>query len=113
MFGMGSPVMAAIDVDGDGELSKEEIAGAAVALNKLDKDGDGKLSREELRPPTFAERLKQMDKNKDGKIAKDEVPEPMQRMFERLDGNSDGVIDTTEIEAHRAADAARLPRPRR
>lgn len=44
------PVMSALDANADGELSAEEIAGAAAALKKLDKDGDGKLSREELRP---------------------------------------------------------------
>lgn len=39
-----------LDADGDGELSDEEIDGAAEALKKLDADGDGKLSREELAP---------------------------------------------------------------
>ena len=45
-----NPVVAAIDADGDGELSPEEIRGAAAVLKKLDKNGDGKLSREEMRP---------------------------------------------------------------
>jgi predicted O-methyltransferase YrrM len=44
------PVMTAIDANGDGELSAEEIAKAAQSLKKLDKNGDGTLSREELRP---------------------------------------------------------------
>jgi predicted O-methyltransferase YrrM len=44
------PVMTALDANGDGELSAEEIANASQALKKLDKNGDGKLSREELRP---------------------------------------------------------------
>jgi len=44
------PVMAALDANGDGELSAEEIAGASQALGKLDKSGDGKLAREELAP---------------------------------------------------------------
>jgi hypothetical protein len=42
-------VILALDTDGDGELSADEIANAAAALRKLDKDGDG-LSRDELRP---------------------------------------------------------------
>ena len=37
-----------IDVDKNGELSKEEIEGAAAALNKLDTNKDGKLTPEEL-----------------------------------------------------------------
>lgn len=44
------PLMVALDADGDGQISAEEINNAVAALKKLDKDGDGKLSREELRP---------------------------------------------------------------
>lgn len=52
---MRMPVMTALDVNGDGELSAEEIAGASEALSKLDKSGDGKLGRGEL-APAFAGR---------------------------------------------------------
>ena len=44
------PVMQALDVDGDGEISADELANAAVALAALDKDGNGKLTLDELRP---------------------------------------------------------------
>lgn len=44
------PVMAALDKDGDGVISSEEIAGAVAALKTLDKNQDGKLDHEELRP---------------------------------------------------------------
>jgi len=47
---MRPPVMAAVDADGNGELSAQEIAAASQALKKLDKDGNGSLSRAELRP---------------------------------------------------------------
>lgn len=45
------PLMSALDANGDGELSAEEIAAASQALGKLDKNGDGKLGREEVFPP--------------------------------------------------------------
>ena len=48
--GSRNPVMRALDIDRDGELSPTEIARAVEALKTLDKDGDGDLSREELRP---------------------------------------------------------------
>ena len=44
------PVMAALDSDGNGEISPEEIKGAVAALKKLDKNKDGKLTEDELRP---------------------------------------------------------------
>jgi len=45
------PVHAALDADGDGEISSAEIANAATALKKLDVNGDGWIRREEMRPP--------------------------------------------------------------
>jgi Ca2+-binding EF-hand superfamily protein len=41
---------AALDKDGNGEISADEIAGAAAALEALDKNGDGQITEEELRP---------------------------------------------------------------
>jgi hypothetical protein len=45
------PIIQALDLDGDGELSADEIKEASTNLLKLDKDKDGTLSREETRPP--------------------------------------------------------------
>ena len=45
-----SPLMAALDVNQDGELDATEIANAAAALKTLDLNGDGQLTLEELRP---------------------------------------------------------------
>lgn len=44
------PVVTALDGDGDGELSMEEIENATDALMKLDTDGDGGISLGELFP---------------------------------------------------------------
>ena len=46
-----NPLVAAIDLDGDGILSAVERAQAPASLKKLDKNGDGKLSPDEYRPP--------------------------------------------------------------
>jgi len=45
-----NPVVRAIDADGDGVLSAQEIAGATAALRALDLNDDGVIGREEMRP---------------------------------------------------------------
>lgn len=105
------PALAAIDANRDGELSAEEIAGAAKALLALDKNGDGKLSREEIggggplnRPgqpmaPGFGlrDRWKEADANGDGKLSKEEAPGLLRERFDQIDSNRDGFLDETEI----------------
>lgn len=121
------PVLAALDADKNGVISKSEIKNAAAALRKLDKNGDGELDAEEMRPSRseggrsrgggpeggpegerggrssgaggMMDRLMSQDKNEDGKLSKDEVDERMLPLFDRLDANSDGSIDKSEIEA--------------
>jgi Ca2+-binding EF-hand superfamily protein len=43
------PILAALDTDGDGEISAAEIAAAPTVLKKLDTNGDGKISADEVR----------------------------------------------------------------
>jgi len=45
------PIIAALDTDEDGEISKEEIENAVAALKTLDENEDGKLSGREIHPP--------------------------------------------------------------
>lgn len=45
------PLLAALDKNGDGTISKSEIEAAAQSLKSLDKNGDGELTDDELRPP--------------------------------------------------------------
>ncbi len=52
--GFGPPVppaMSAIDKNGDGEISAEELADAPASLRALDKNKDGVLKDEEIVPP--------------------------------------------------------------
>ncbi|MEA3211978.1 MAG: hypothetical protein QOE70_5035 [Chthoniobacter sp.] len=44
------PIIAALDTNKDGVIDATELANATASLKALDKDGDGKLSPEELRP---------------------------------------------------------------
>jgi EF-hand domain pair len=103
------PIIAALDTDGDGELSAKEIDNAAAALRTLDKNRDGKLTREEFLGtargggpggPNTAElvaRMMAFDKNGDGKLSKDELPERMQGLLARADANKDGFVDKDEL----------------
>jgi len=47
---MMMPIIVVLDVNKDGEISKEEMENATAALQKLDKDKNGKLTEDELRP---------------------------------------------------------------
>ena len=44
------PVTKALDTDGDGVISTEEIEAAEKSLKQIDKNGDGKLRADELSP---------------------------------------------------------------
>lgn len=46
-----NPLVAALDTNGDHEISAEELAAAATSLLTLDKNKDGKLTDDEMRPP--------------------------------------------------------------
>ena len=49
--GSRNPVILALDANGDGEISAEEVTNGPAALMRLDANGDGRVSREEMRPP--------------------------------------------------------------
>ncbi len=85
-------------------MSAAEIAGATAALLTLDANHDGALQPQEMRvrQQTPAERaahlLDEWDTNHDGKLSPDEVPDGLKPRFAAADKNSDGFLDSTELE---------------
>jgi len=109
---------ATMDTDGDGKITKEEMAAAASArFAEADTNGDGSLSVEEMvarmearaeerqaeRIQRGAERMiERMDQNDDGVLSADEMqPRNGDRMFSRLDTDEDGAISQEELEKAR------------
>lgn len=112
------PVMAALDADGSGDISAEEINNATASLKTLDKNKDGKLTEDELRPnfggrgegpggggpggggqgpEAMMAEMMALDKNGDGKLELSEVGERRQGMFARADADKDGSVTRDEL----------------
>jgi Ca2+-binding EF-hand superfamily protein len=112
----GAPngLFAALDLDGDGVISKVELKKAIVSLKKLDTDNDGNLTLAECGGGAAAaggpavagndqtqwiEQIMANDKNKDGKLAPNELNENEKQMLQFADQNNDGFIDRQELAA--------------
>lgn len=100
------------DSNSDGVLTRAEFdAGRAAQFARLDANNNGQLTREEMRAGR-GERgehrgrrghrggpgggLRGADANNDGNITRDEFLARPIAMFERLDANSNGVIEASE-----------------
>jgi hypothetical protein len=122
--GMGDPGMgegpaldlAAIDADKDGKISKDELtAFRAARVASVDANNDGKLSVDELTAmhlqamtdaaKNMAERMiERLDADGDKMLSVAEManrPIPT-NLFDRVDANSDGFIEQSEIDAAKA-----------
>lgn len=113
--GPGAALFKALDGNGDGALSADELAAATESLKMLDRDGDGQLSPRELAMPggqaggprpggngrpgaeQLLARWKGFDKDGDGKLSADELPPALKNRFERVDANGDGFADFDEL----------------
>ena len=105
------PLMTALDVDGDGEISSKEIDEAPGRLRALDANKDGRLTMDELRPAGGREgygaagaggdemvnRLMEYDTDKDGKLRSADLPERMRNIVTRADANKDGAVTREEL----------------
>jgi Ca2+-binding EF-hand superfamily protein len=53
-----NPVLAVLDANHDGLISRSEIRNAALALERFDSNHDGRLTAEELLPDPLLNRRK-------------------------------------------------------
>jgi len=110
------------DANEDGAVTREEYdASRAARFNALDANDDGQLTRAEMRAGREehsrrggrrgAYRFEGADVDGDGNVSRDEFLARPIRMFERLDTNDDGIINTAErpqrdrMDSSRRADA--------
>jgi Ca2+-binding EF-hand superfamily protein len=114
---MMNPMFAAIDVDGDGVITRNELKKAIVQLRTLDTDKDGNITLAEASPQGMADapmggmpggqfgdpqqmvdRIMQSDKNGDGKLTAEEIPGPMaQQMIQNGDKDGDNALSRDEL----------------
>lgn len=131
--GMGERMLARVDTNGDGLISKAEHRAVVEArFARMDADRDGSVEAGEgrtgwgKRGEGRGGKAKAMrggrgggmmmaDTNKDGAISKAEFDAMSAQRFARLDTNKDGKIDATEMQAQRqkARDAMQKMRERR
>ncbi|MBX3594194.1 hypothetical protein [Sphingomonas sp.] len=121
--GMGERMMARVDTNGDGLISREENRAAAIArFERMDADKDGKIEAGERRGPGMGKRdgkpgdrmarrgpggpggrgpgmLMMADTNKDGVVTRAEFDAMSAAHFAQLDTNKDGKIDAAEMKA--------------
>jgi Ca2+-binding EF-hand superfamily protein len=116
-----SAMFAAIDTDGDGTITKNELRKAIKSLMTLDTDKDGSITLEEASageaPAPLANRpnlpgppngdpeivrVMANDLNGDGKLTPNELPNDLRLMLQNADQNGDGAIDRRELAAARA-----------
>jgi len=86
-----SPLVKALDTNGDGIIDAAEIANASAALKTLDKNGDGQLTPDEYMPRRPDGSTNGPPPGPDGKRP------PPPPLVAALDANGDGIIDAQEI----------------
>jgi Ca2+-binding EF-hand superfamily protein len=96
----GSQLLARLDTDHDGFVSKTEFGGPDSMFDKLDTNHDGKLSADELRGVRERDIMfAKADANNDGKVSLEEFLKYQQQMFTELDKDKNGSLSSDEFAA--------------
>ncbi len=95
------PVLQAIDKDGDGTISEQELAQAPAALRSIDKNSDGKLAGDEI-VPDFGPGFGGPGFGGPGFGGPGGPGGANRQLVEKFDKDGDGILNTAEREAARA-----------
>ncbi|MBT5108732.1 MAG: hypothetical protein HOM25_08620 [Rhodospirillaceae bacterium] len=103
--GYGSRMMDRFDTDGDGKITKAEMATFRdEAMAKYDADKDGNLSLDEFQgvwlehmQPRMVRKFQHLDSDGDAKVSSTEINNIMQRMMSHMDRNDDDVISKDDM----------------
>lgn len=130
--GMGEKMLARIDTNGDGLISKAENRAAVEArFARMDADKDGTVEAGERRGPGMGQRgergergrmgrrggeghgglMRMADTNRDGAVSRAEYDAAMAQRFAKLDTNRDGKLDPADRPARPMAPPAPAPAP--
>jgi len=110
------------DANGDGRLSREEVANAprlSQQFDTIDANHDGFITVEEMQAARQAHHAghgrgdgwKKWDANGDGRLSRDEVANAprLSQQFDAIDANHDGFLTAEELQAARSQFAGRGP----
>jgi Ca2+-binding EF-hand superfamily protein len=103
----GAEMLAAMDANADGALSRAEAQAARATLfSRLDRDGNGALSQDEREAAQAnrgaAQLINGADTNRDGVTTRVEAMARPYRAFDIFDRNRDDILDSGELDAIRA-----------
>lgn len=89
----------AADVDGDGQLTKDEFINEYADRLKQQYQRTGRMLEQKVYDAAIKQthtRFDALDSNKDGRLSKDEALALADRFFRNADLNNDGVVDSAD-----------------